>query len=333
MRLAAVALGLAGLALAVLGWSLDARGFYFAWLSAVVVLAAWPLGSIALLMIHALTGGRWGEAITPALRIGVCALPLLLLATLPLIPGLAALYPWARPGAPPANAFYLNIPFLAVRAVLYAVIWSGLGLLSLRPRTAASAAPAGLFALAVTVSFAAIDSTMALDPHFVSSIYGMLTGAGMVLMALSVAVLASAATAPADWRADLGKLLLALVILWIYLDFMQLLIVWQSDLASDAPWYLPRSRGAWGAVRIVVALGHFVLPFALLLSPRLQKSARAVSGVAALLIAMEVLRAWWTVLPASGRFIGWVDVACMTGVLGTALGTVPWAARRMLRHA
>ena len=51
-----------------------------------------------------------------------------------------------------------------------------------------------------------------------------------------------------DAREDLGKLLLALVVLWIYLDFMQLLIVWQSDLAAEAPWYLARARGFWGAV-------------------------------------------------------------------------------------
>ncbi len=111
---------------------------------------------------------------------------------------------------------------------------------------------------------------MSLDPRFVSSIYGMLAAAGMTLLALAIAVLLTA-RAP-DAREDLGKLLLALVVLWIYLDFMQLLIVWQSDLAAEAPWYLVRARGFWGAVRLIVAAGHFVLPFFLLLSPRMQRS-------------------------------------------------------------
>jgi hypothetical protein len=171
---------------------------------------------------------------------------------------------------------------------------------------------------------------MSLDPGFTSSIYGMMTACDMVLFALSVSVLLTAGQVPDPLRADLGKLLLALVILFIYLDFMQLLIVWQSNLASEAPWYLVRSRGYWGALRIVIAVGHFVLPFALLLSSGLQRSRRVILGVAGLLVAVEVLRAWWTVLPALGLYIGWIDVACMVGVGGLALGIGTWIAERPL---
>ena len=321
--------GGAGLALSALGWMRDPAAFYPGWLSAVTILAAWPLGSIGLLLIHATTGGRWGDALRPALRMGVYTLPLLFVALLPLVPGLSALYPWARAGAAAQyhNTFYLNLPFLTLRAVIYCLAWSILAVLALRTPVWGAAAPAGLFVLAVTVSFAAIDSTMSLDPHFVSSIYGMLTGAGMILMALSLAVLLSAGATPPEWRADLGKLLLALVVLWIYLDFMQLLIVWQSNLAHDAPWYDQRAHGAWGVMRALIAFGHFVLPFVLLLSPRLQRSPRVLTFVAGLLVAMEILRSWWNVLPASGRFITWVDLACMVGLFGLALGGASLAAR------
>ena len=93
MRRGAALSGLAGLLLAALGWALEPAGFYGGWLAAVTLFAAWPLGSMALLMIHALTGGRWGDALQPALRLGVCALPLLLPAALPLIAGLAPALP------------------------------------------------------------------------------------------------------------------------------------------------------------------------------------------------------------------------------------------------
>ena len=324
------AFGAVGLGLAAFGWMRDAANFYSAWLSAVTVLAAWPLGSIALLLVHATTGGAWGDVLRPALRMGVLALPLLFLALLPLIPGLSVIYPWARIGAAShlPNGFYLNTPFLAARVAIYCVAWAALGLVGLRATLSATLAPAGLFVLAVTVSFAAIDSTMSLDSHFVSSIYGMLTGAGMVLMALSIAVLTSARAAPPEHRADLGKLLLALVVLWIYLDFMQLLIVWQSDLAHDAPWYDQRAHGMWGVVRAAIAAGHFALPFVLLISPRMQREPLVLAIVAGLLVAMEILHAWWTVLPAAGRFISWIDVACMAGLLGMAMGTTAFAARR-----
>ena len=332
MRRAAFIVGAAGLAVAALGWVSNAPRFYGGWLAAFTLLGAWPLGSMAILMVHSLTGGRWGDALRPALRTGVCALPLLLPAAFPLAGGLASLYAWARPGdaAHLANRFYLNVPFFTVRGVVYLVVWFTLGALVLRSRALHRIAPAGLFLLAMTTTFAAIDTTMSLDPHFVSSIYGMLAAAGMALLALSMAVLLTAAEIAPEVRADFGKLLQALVILWIYLDFMQLLIVWQSDLAVEAPWYLDRSRGVWGAVRIVIALGHFVLPFFLLVSPRLQRSRPVVIGVAALLVVMEILRSWWTVLPSLGETVGWIDAGCMAGVGGIALGFALWAGRRFV---
>lgn len=330
MRRATLAVAVAGLVLAGLGWMLDATRFYGGWLAAFTVLGGWSLGSMALLLTSALTGGRWGEALRPALRVGVCALPLLLPAVVPVFAGLAPLYPWARPGADFGNAFYLNVPFFALRGVVYLVVWFGLGWMTLRARRLERIAPLGLVLLSLTATFAAIDLTMSLEPKFVSSIYGMLAAAGMALLALSVAVLLTAGGVAEAVRADFGRLLLALVVLWIYLDFMQLLIVWQSNLAAEAPWYLERSRGFWGGVRLVIAAGHFVLPFLLLLSPSLQRSRRVVMGVAGLLVAMEVLRSWWTVLPALGLGIGWIDVACIAGLGGAAACFAPWAARQRM---
>jgi hypothetical protein len=321
-------LGLVGLAASALGWHLEPKQFYGGWLAALTVLAGFGLGSVALVLTNVLTGGRWGAVVQPSLRAGTAAVPLLLPAAIPLALGLSILYPWAQPGAHPANAFYLNVPDFAWRGAAYLVIWLVLAVLVLAGVGLRRIAPPALFVLGVSVSFAAIDTTMSLDPGFTSSVYGMITACDMVLLALSVAVLVTAGQAPDALRADLGKLLLALVILFIYLDFVQLLIVWQSDLASESPWYLVRSRGYWGALRIAIAVGHFALPFALLLSSRMQRSRRVILGVAGLLVFVEVLRAWWTVLPALGLRISWIDVACMVGVGGIALGVGAWVAER-----
>ncbi len=323
-------IGAAGLLLAGLGWILDASRFHAGWLAALALFIGWPLGSMALLLVHSLTGGRWGAALRPALVTGVCALPLLLPALLPLLLGLPDLYAWARPGMHFPNHFYLNVPFFIARIVIYLLVWFGLGGLILRGGVLARIAPAGLFALAITTSFAAIDTTMSLDPHFTSSIYGMINAASMVLLALSMAILLSAGAMAAAQRADLGKLLLALVILWIYLDFMQLLIVWQSDLPKDASWYLVHYRGVWGALRGLTIFGHFILPAALLLSPRMQRSRLVIVAVAGLLVALEMLQSWWMVLPSQGRQIGWIDLACMVGLGAAALGFANRTARRPL---
>ncbi len=70
------------------------------------------------------------------------------------------------------------------------------------------------------------------------------------------------------------------------------------------------------------ALGHAMVPMAVLLSVRARRSARALTGVAALLAAMAVLRAWWTVLPeVSGTHAVLTlltALACLAGVGGVA---------------
>ena len=175
----------------------------YAWLAAVTCFLAWPLGSLALLFIHALTGGRWGYAIRPQLAAGIATLPLLVPMLLPLPFFAHILYPWLQPqvAAHLPNRFYLNAPFFYCRAVFYLAVWLVLGFLARRalgraePDAAlAKLAPAALILLALTVTFVAIDSTLSLDPHFKSSVYGMLAFAEAVLFALSIALLGVAFT-------------------------------------------------------------------------------------------------------------------------------------------
>lgn len=318
-------IGLFGL---VIGSIVAPAAFPHAWLAALTAWLGWPLGCMGLLLIHALTGGRWGYAIRPQLVAGMSTLLLLLPAIVPLLIVLPALYPWARPD--PAhldNRFYLNLPFFLGRGVIYLIVWFGLAGLILRAlgrdspdAPLARIAPAGLIVLAITVTYSAIDATMSLDPHFASSAYGLIAIAEMGLLALSVSVFAAALGPPLDdgTLRVLGKLLLGLLILWAYLDFMQVLIVWQSDLPNEAPWYIVRSTGGWGIVAALVVGCHFVLPFFALLSPRLQRSPRGIACVTALLILSEIVRGWWLVVPASGRSFGLVDIFAMLGLLGIA---------------
>ena len=169
---------------------------------------------------------------------------------------------------------------------------------------------------------------MSLDPSFNSSAYGMIQAAGGALFALSIAALPAALAARADTLADIGKMMLALVVLWAYLAFMQFLIVWESDLAADAPWYVHRAAGGWGWVMAALAVGHFLLPFVMLVFPRVQRSRNGILAVASLLIGMQVLDGWWTVLPAAPRGLAWIDLACLLAFAGSGCGL----ALRARRH-
>jgi hypothetical protein len=331
--------GIAGSLVTAGGWLFDSPQFPHAWLAALTYWIAWPLGSIALVLIHALTGGRWGRAVRRQLAAGIATLPMLLPAAVPLILVTHQLYPWMRPAVAQQldNRFYLNPPFFYVRSIVYCVVWLGLGRMVLRalrqenpePRLR-RLAPAGLIALALTVTFAAIDYTLSLEPRFQSSIYGWMVGSEAVLLALTVAIM-SAARAAQDAAApdigDLGRLLFALLVLWAYLDFMQLLIVWNSDLPHESMWYLRRLTGMWAVVAALIAICHFLLPFFALIWPRVQRSRRALGGVAAFLVLVEIPRAWWIVIPAANRHLAWIDAAAMTTVVGFAGATALRALR------
>jgi hypothetical protein len=346
---AAWVVGGIGLAGAVAGWIIAPELFAHAWLAALTVFIGWPLGCMALLLIHALTGGRWGDAIRPQLVAGMTTLPLLVPALLPLLGLAAALYPWMRPetAAHLSNHFYLNVPFLVARIAIYLIVWFGLAALILRalrrdPNEAALApiAPVGLILLAITATYAMIDATMSLDPQFASSAYGMVQISAMGLFALAVCVLAAAIALPPDQEAlhVLGRLMLGLVVLWAYLEFVQFLIVWQSNLPHEAGWYLIRLTGGWGIAAVVMAIAHFALPFFALLFPQVQRSRTGIAAVAAFLVLGAIVRGWWLVVPASGRAFGLVDVAAMLGLLGIAAAfalrapLLPMAPEALRRH-
>lgn len=320
--------GLVGIVGCVIGWVFAPVRFHYAWLAALFLFVAWPLGSMALLFTHALTGGRWGIAIRPALVLGVCTMPLVLLAIAPYIWFVGALYPWLHPNVAASlpNNWYLNGSFFAARGGTYIVFWlilAVLALLAVRPGRSpgflVALAPPGLLILMLTVTFATIDATMSLDPYFDSSIYGMIMAADYVLFALAIAVLLSAHLVPdREMLADVAKVLLGVVILWSWLAFMQLLIVYSSDMAHDSPWYIARSAHGWGAAAAAIALCQFGIPFFALLSPRVQRSPGALSLIALLLIVIGIVYAWWLVLPSAPVGIGVIDLAPMLAIGGIA---------------
>jgi hypothetical protein len=209
------------------------------------------------------------------------------------------------------------------------VVWLGLSFFAIRAfrrpetrRTLARLAPPGAILLALTVTFFSIDVSQSLEPGFNSSVYGLLTLADMTLFAFAGALAATCLAGEPEARLlpVLARILLGLTILWAYLEFVQALIVWESDLTVEVPWYLHRTTGAWGMVAWTIAGGHFLLPFLLLLSPRHQADARSIGVIALVLMAMEVTRWWWIVLPSLSLPFGWIDAAAMIGLGGVGSG-------------
>ena len=324
--------------------------FFRSWLIGFLFCLGLTIGSLGWIMLHHLSGGQWGLVSRRVFEASTRTLPIVALFFLPVLLGLPAIFEWSHPELIEKDAVvrmkepYLNVWFFIVRAVIYFAFWmlctmllnrwseaQDRGVVATTPEDAVRfrklSAP-GLLFLVLTVTFASVDWIMSLEPEWYSTVFGLLTvvGQGLSALALTVTVLAMLATsrplagtlAPRHFH-DLGKLMLAFVMLWAYLSFSQFLIMWSGNLPEEIPWYVKRMQGAWGALAIALLLGHFALPFLLLLSRDLKRHSRLLAKVAVFVLVMRLIDIIWLVGAAfehHGFPIHWMDVVVPVGVIG-----------------
>lgn len=338
------------------GFFLDRRQFFHAYLFGFSFWAGISIGSLALLMLQHLTGGGWGLVIRRVLEASTRTLPLILILFLPIVLGAHWIYSWtdahelAKHPVLIEKSKYLNLPFFTVRAAIYFAIWLALAFFLnrwslLQDRTAdrrftkrmrVLSGP-GMVLFVFTVTFASIDWFMSLDPEWSSTIYGFIFVAAWALSALAftVAVMAALAKhAPVSnivgqsHFQDLGKLLLTLVMLWSYFAFSQFLIIWSGNLPEEIRWYHPRIHGTWGAIALAVIILHFAFPFLFLLSRSFKRDSGKLVIVAILILVMRLFDLFWMIAPnfTGEHFqISWMDVVAPIGMGGLWLGVFAWA--------
>jgi hypothetical protein len=346
----ALIVGAIGLVAGAVGAMGNLDQFYRSWLIGFLFCMGLSMGSLALLMLQHMSGGQWGLVGRRVFEASSRNIPVVALMFIPLLFGLPRLFVWARPEAVAADHIlqmkqpYLNVPFFIGRAVLYFAVWMACSFLlnkwsaaqdrgdvavtpadSVRFRTVS--AP-GLLIYVVLMTFASVDWIMSLDPHWFSTIFGfiLVAGQGLASFALVIAVLAMVAPCepmrsyltPAHFH-DLGKLLLAFVMLWAYFSFSQFLIIWAGNLPEEIPFFLERMQNGWGIVSLVLAFGHFVLPFVLLLSRDIKKRFGLLAAIATWILVMRYVDLLWLVEPMfehHGFPIHWMDVAIPAGLVG-----------------
>jgi hypothetical protein len=292
------------------------------------------LGCLGLLLIQYLGGASWGLLIRRQLEAGTHTLWLMFVLFIPLATaGLHSLYTWSHgPGAAENAAEarliehregWLNPTFFLIRGVVYFLIWLGLaaylrswskrqdenGDTGAVQRSQNLAGP-GFLLYGIAVTFAAIDWVMSLDVEWYSTIFGLLMLVGMGVLALALMITMgvylsgrepmSRVYQPKHFH-DLGKLLLAAVMVWAYFSFSQLLIIWSGNLPEEIPWYLERFKGQWRWIGVGLILLNFALPFLLLLSRDLKHNRRRLMAVAWLLIAMRFVDLLWLIAPELER--------------------------------
>lgn len=340
-RKRALIVGLAGLALSAAGWILNPDQFYRAYLVAFMFWNGLALGCLAIACLHQLSGGAWGAVIRRLLEAAMRTFPVTAILFLPLLFGIHHLYIWSNPSAVAADktlqhkAAYLNVPFFMGRAALYFAVWMTVAYFfnkwSLaQDRTGAEPWSAklqglggpGLLLYGATVTFSSIDWVMSLDPHWFSTIYGILFIGGQGVSALSfvIAIVALIGSRPPLSEAitekhlrDLGTLLFAFIMLWAYFAFSQFLLIWAGNLPNEIPWYVKRMQGGWMWVGLGLVIFHFALPFLILLSRDVKSNPKMMVVVVVWLLVMRVVDLFW--LSASAGF-HWLDIAAPAGVGG-----------------
>jgi hypothetical protein len=280
-------------------------------------------------------------------------LPAFVVLFLPIAFGMKLLFPWAEPSAldpelahlVAKKAAYLNGPFFLARAAVYFAVWivvavllrawsvrqdeGGAPSLTIRQRRLGAGS---LPFLALTMTFAAFDWMMSLDPRFFSTIFGVYWFAGSFMSAFAVVIIAAVLTRDdptafghhmsVEHFHALGKFLLAFVAFWAYIAFSQFMLIWIANIPEEVPWYILRIDGRWRWVGAFVALFQFLVPFFLLLQRAVTRSPRRLAYVAAWLLFVHWIDLYWLVMPhlhRSGPRPWLFDVTAFLGVGGAAV--------------
>lgn len=352
-------LGAAALALLFWAFQVTPRRAYHAYLVGYAFTLSAALGCIAFVTIAHAANTTWPVAVRRLPEAVAPALPVLALLFLPILLGASALYPWASPAPLDARVRHLlehrrafmNLPFFAIRAGVYLLIWSAIALrlrqLSLAMEGGADSercarrlrrlSYAALPVLALTVALSAFEWLMSLSPEYVSTMFGAswiavcLFGGQATTILLTGLIQRSGTPLPAPGPSHysaLGRLLFAYLIFLGYTVFFQFMLGWIGNRPSEAAWFLQRSHGIYYATVLFLIFGHFALPFCLLLSYRLKRRIRPLMWIALWCLFSQYIHVHWLIMPsAPGPAYSWLDLLALIAVLGLTVSVCLWAQR------
>jgi len=353
-----IVVGGIALLVAIFGAMKSPADFYHSYIFSYMLILGLTVGSLGLLMLQHLTGGIWGMVIRRPLEAASRNLWLMLILFVPIVMGMKYLYSgndsetgWLNAPKEGEHALtswqqgYLTSGGFLTRAVIYFAIWIVLMVVfnnwskqqdqesngeGLKQRLKKLAAP-GVILYILAMTFAAIDWVMSLSPRWASTIYGFLFVAGQAIaaMALMIAVIVLLAGSEPFQEIikkrhlhDLAKLLFAFNMLWAYFAFSQLLIIWSGNQPEEITFYRSRLNGQWGVVAVMVLLFSFAIPFLLLLSRDVKRTASVVSKIAIWMIFMRLVDLYWMTRPefTSRALPTWLDIVVPVALIGLWLG-------------
>jgi hypothetical protein len=329
--IALLLLGLAAAILLAIGVVFAPRAVAWGWLVGFLFWSSAPIGAIVLALIHETTGGRWGLASAPALRLGALCAPLLPIYFAFLFAGLKTLYPWANGGAstaPDVARFYFNVPAFAAVGFVALIGWAAIGAMLAVGTLGLLGASIALVFHGFAVSLVAVQWMLSVDPRYSDSAFGAEIAVQQIMLALAsiAAVQPRRAVEIAD--GDIGGLLFATSLGAFYLGLMTLIVKWYGDQPVDAAWYLARAHGLWGFLAGAFLLGS-VVPIVGCAWERVRASPAAMRAVGLSAIVGIFLHDLWFAGSAAPDLAAPAALLAVIAMAGVSVGLAPLLDRRL----
>ena len=336
---------LAGIA----GYFMDSDQFFHSYLVAYLFWITAGLGAMFFVLVFHLTGSVWSIVLRRIAETMMMVVPIMAIFFIPILFGMHDLYHWTHPAAADKvlqhKVGYLNIPFFMIRSLIYFAAWyliarslykSSLDLEHADPveriKRMRKVSAIGVIVFALTVTFAAIDWIMSLEPHWYSTIFGAYIFSGSLIGALSFFILIGLYlrkknilqdVITTEHYHDLAIMIFGFIIFWGYMGFSQYFLMWYANIPEETIYYLKRWEGTWKIFSLTLVLGHFALPFVLLLPRAMKRNLTFLKILAVWLLIMHWIDVYWMVMvnhSPQGIHLHWIDAALFIGLGGIVFG-------------
>ena len=303
-------------------------------------------------MIHHATKASWSSAVRRIPETLSSILVLGIVLALPLFLGLGTVYEWTHEKI--HNGAYLNKTFFIARTIFYCGVWSLLYFKIVRPSVIQDKTGnveltqhmwkwscIGLFLFAVTLHLAGVDWLMSLNPHWVSTIFGVYYFAGSAVCGLAAIIILAIILKKYGYLSlvnenhfhDLGKLLFGLNVFWAYIAFSQYMLIWYGHLPEETIFFHERTLGEWKNFTLILPIGHFVIPFFLLISRSAKRNLLTLFVASSWLLLMHYVDLYWLIFPVFNKQVAALGLPEIAGFVW-ALSLVLWLSLTVLeKHA
>jgi|YNPMSStandDraft_2_1061718.scaffolds.fasta_scaffold07862_3 hypothetical protein len=350
----ALGVGVAGVVASVAGLFIDHKTFFFAYLVAFMFWMAIALGGLFFTMVHHLVGAEWSIVLRRIPETLASAIPMMAILFIPIVLGMHNLYEWSHAEVVASDPIlqhksaWLNPTAFTIRAYIYFGLWTLIawtlykasleqdGGKDVTEKMRGVSAPS-MIVFALSITAAAFDWLMSLDPHWFSTIFGVYFFAGSWWTTLAFVVLFSmylrsksklGEVMTIEHYHDLGKLMFGFTVFWTYIAFSQFMLIWYGNIPEETIWYKHRWEHGWEYVSLFLVIGHFILPFLVLIFRASKRNFTVMKIAASWFLLMEFVDLYWLIMPTfnivnpdahHGLHFSWQHLATFLGVGGVFL--------------